>query len=181
MKGKISISLLLLILIGSDSVFAQKIDSLKSNAWKTVEKGYKIQFPGNWTFDDSGKSGSTFFILSPKEDEKDEFRENVNLIIQDLGESGYDLKKFMELTEDQIKSLVPGSQILENTLLSGNKGNYQKLIWSGEMGGRKLKFEQFIYVHEKKAYILTLSVELLKWTQYGNIGESILKSYIPNF
>ena len=48
------------------------------------ENEYSIQYPENWELNESKAMGTNFILFSPLNSKKDQFKENVNLIIQDL-------------------------------------------------------------------------------------------------
>ena len=57
--------------------------------WKTLStETYKIDYPADWTADRSGIMGPAFVLFTNLTDSNDTFRENVNLIIQDLPDTG---------------------------------------------------------------------------------------------
>src|SRR5688500_7329913 len=85
------------------------------DSWKSIEEnGYSIQYPDSWDVDKSGAMGMSFMILSKQTTPQDQFRENVNLIIQDLTGQNINLEKFVELSQDQIKVMFVNLNILEN-------------------------------------------------------------------
>lgn len=50
--------------------------------------------------------GTSLIILSPLESEKDTFRENVNLLIQDLTGLDIGLDQYTKISEDQMKACL---------------------------------------------------------------------------
>ena len=62
--------------------------------WKSLNtESYSIQYPENWELVTSGQMNTSFVIFSELSSETDPFRENVNLIIQDLKGYHMDLDK----------------------------------------------------------------------------------------
>ena len=85
-------------LITNISVFGQSIE------WKSLnEKNYSIQYPVNWELNKSGQMNTSFILFSELTSEKDQFKENVNLIIQDLTGYNIDFEQYVQISENQIK------------------------------------------------------------------------------
>ena len=81
--------------------------------WKTVDQlNYSIQYPPTWELNQSGQMGASFFLFSPLESDKDKFKENVNLLIQDLSGQNIDLNKYTEISEGQINTMVTNSTLI---------------------------------------------------------------------
>lgn len=146
--------------------------------WKTLDQAIcSIQYPGTWDKDESGQMGTSFFILSPVESTEDKFRENVNLLIQDLTGKNIDLNKYTDISENQIKTLAVNSNLVESKRIKNAGEEYQKVIYSADQGGAHLKFEQYFFIVKEKAYVLTFSSELNKFDQYKEVAEKILNSF----
>ena len=156
----------------SESSVKEKIE------WKTLtEENYQIEYPGNWEFKDGEQMSAKFFLLSPLSSESDDFKENVNLIVQDL--TGYDLSldQFVELSEGQIKTMMTDGKIHLSERKTKNEQEYQKIIYTGKQGITNLKFEQLYFVINNKAYVLTLTCKEQEFDHYQETGEKILNSF----
>src|SRR5690606_13367283 len=82
-------------------VWAQQTD------WKTLsEDNYTIEYPSDWTLDQSGRMGTTFIVMTDLVSADDRFRENINLIIQDLSASPMTLSEYVELTQSQLSTVI---------------------------------------------------------------------------
>lgn len=151
----------------------------KNDSWKKYEKNeYSVQYPSDWKLDVSGQMQSSFIIISPLESTEDSFGENVNLIIQDLAGKNIDLNLYTEISEEQVRTLLPNSSIVESKRVKDGTHEYHKLIYTGEQGGRELVFEQYYNIWEDKAYVLTLTTTKSTATQYKETGEKILNSFL---
>ena len=128
----------------------------------------------------SGQGGTTFFINSQVSSFEDQFSENVNLIIQDLSTQNYGLNQFTEISEEQIKTKVANSILLESKRLNANGTEFQKVIYTGDFAKYNLTIEQYYWVRDKKAYVLTLTCETSQFDTYKETGEKILNSFSLN-
>lgn len=158
--------------------YAQKNPEVGTDEWKILdESNFVVHHPSSWELNQSGQQGTTFIALSPLESTDDKFRENVNLIVQDLSGHNLGLDEYTVISTDQILHMIPNSSILENKRMSSAGNEFQKVIYTGEPGTYKLKFEQYYFVVDKQAFVLTLTCEQDKFDQFKEVGERILNSF----
>lgn len=149
-----------------------------SDEWKSfAENNYSIQYPTTWELNNSKQMGTSFILFSPLTSEKDRFRENVNLLIQDLKGQNLDLDKYTEISEEQVKTMLTDGKIIESKRMTSGTSTYQKIIYTGTQGVYKLEFEQYYWVEKDKAYILTLTCEENQFAAFKLTGEKILNSF----
>lgn len=143
----------------------------------TGSDDYSIKYSSDWTLDNSGVSGIEFVILSPLDSENDKFQENITLIIQDLTGENLDLDSYSKLSEDQIKTMITNVTIKENSRIT--KANYdcQKIVYTSNNGETKLYFEQYYWVINNKAYVLTYTAEQSKYNIFKNLVDTMLHSF----
>jgi len=149
-----------------------------SLVWKSLsEDKYEISYPSDWDVDTSGRMGTNFFLFSPLSSQTDQFKENVNLIIQDLTGYNLTLDQYVEISEKQLETMIPDGKIYSNERIKNDQSEYQKIIYSGKQGAFDLKFEQFYWVIRDNAFVLTLTCEKDQFDGYQEIGEKILNSF----
>jgi len=174
----IGLSTLIISIVACGQTTQDNAQSDIQNNWKTInETDYIIQYPDSFDLNTSGQMGMSFILLSRQTSQQDNFRENVNLLIQDLKGLNINLDKFVEISVGQIKTMLTNGNLIESKKLRENGVEFQKLIYSGDQGIYKLKFEQFYWVKNEKAYILTLTCEVEQFENYKVTGEKILKSF----
>lgn len=172
--------LILLLGIAIGTIHAQaQTPNAPDSTWLTLNnKDFSIQYPRDWDLNESKDHGLSFAVLSPSASPEDLFRDNVNLLIQDLSAYNIDLNQYTDISVEQIKKELPKSQIVVNERINTADGEYHRLIYAGEMQGAHLMFEQYYWVVNKKAYILTLTCEVNTFDAYQSIGESIMNTFI---
>ena len=176
MKLKSTIILVLILSIGAQKSSGQT--QAAAEGWSVLDAdGYSIQYPSGWELQQNGLGGTTFIILSPQVSSEDLFRENVNLLIQDLTGQNIDLNKYTAISENQIKTMITNGNIIESKRVVSGKNPYQKEIYTGDEGIYKLKFEQYYWILDNKAYVLTFTTEQTKFDTYKADGEKILSSF----
>lgn len=145
--------------------------------WKILnETNYSIQYPANWDLDQSGHMGTTFLINSKLISEQGQYIENVNLIIHDLRGSTIYLNKFVKMTESKLPTILTNFTLIESKRVN-DKGEFHKIIFTGDQGNTKLKFEQYLWVKGIRAYVLTFTADQTQFDNYQQTGEKILNSF----
>jgi hypothetical protein len=148
------------------------------NNWKAInESGYMIQYPDSFDLNKPGQMGTSFILFSKPISQQDLFRENVNLIIQDLTGQNIDLNKYVEISEGQIKTMITNGNIIESKRIKTGDSEFQKVVYTGVQGQFNLKFEQYYWIVKGKAYVLTLTCEIRQFDKYKKVGEKIMNSF----
>ena len=109
-----------------------------------------------------------------KENEKDLFIENINLLIQDLKGHQIDFDQYVKISKDQVKK---NGKLIESKKINLNKNEVQVFIYEAKPTGRALKFYQYLLIKNKKAFILTYSAEVEKFDLYFQEINKIFNSF----
>ncbi len=174
----LGLSFLFISLIACGQATQKNTGTEIEKGWKTLDESiYSIQYPENWDLDKSGQMGLSFVLLSKQSTPKDQFRDNINLLIQDLQGQNINLDKYVEISEGQIKTMITKGNIIESTRQNENGSEFQKVIYTGDQGVYNLKFEQYYWIENGKAFVLTLTCELDQFETYKVTGEKILNSF----
>ncbi|MEP6728845.1 MAG: PsbP-related protein [Bacteroidota bacterium] len=152
-------------------VSAQKLTTLN-------KKDYSIGAPADWIPDSSKQMGTDLVIFSMLENGTDKFRENVNVVIQNLAGMNIDLEKYTAISIGQIKTMATDSKIEESKTIRTDRATFQKIIYTATQGGFKLRFEQYYFMANKKAYTVSFTAEIGKFDIFKPTGEAILNSFV---
>jgi len=156
----------------------KEVKPTDAESWRTIDEvDYSIQYPNAWDLDKSGQMGMSFMILSKQVNQQDGFRENVNLLIQNLAGMNINLDKFVEVSQEQIKTMITNGNIIESKRVTENGRNFHQVIYTGELGPTQFKFKQYYWVEHEKAYVLTLTCEASQFDIYRETGEKIMNSF----
>ncbi len=146
--------------------------------WKTLEESnYSIQYPDSFVLDKSGRNGARFVLLSQKTSKMDLFRENVNLLIQNLRGKNIDLDKYVEISEDQISTMLSDGKLVESERLYANGKDFHRIVYTTNDFQRPLECLQYYWIENEKAYVLTLTCEVNQYDNYVSVGEEIMKTF----
>ncbi len=141
---------------------------------KYTGKNYEMLYPVSWV---KQERSNAIFFLSPKENEKDLFQENVNLMLQDLSQQPMNLEQYTDLTKKQVISSFGALAIvsLKNTTISGYPA--KEFVYNMNYQGRNLKLKQYWLIKENIAYLFSYTTEPTKYEKYENIVTKIIKSF----
>lgn len=144
---------------------------------KTYEKRiFSIQYPETWELKVTEQQGSQFILYSALE-ENDSFRENINLLVQNLEGMNMTMDKFVKLSENQITTMVEGGKILESKYMKEGKNQKHLMIWQGTISGVKMVFKQFFFMRNDNAYILTYTALPETYERHLKEAQPILDSF----
>jgi hypothetical protein len=164
-----------IILVLSLNSFGQ----IKETSWKTInDNTYSIQYPDNWELNTEKSMGTSFILFTEQTSSEDKFRENINLIIQNLEGYNLNLDDYVAISEEQISKMVTNGIIIESKRLNTNNTEFQKVIFTGKQGMFQLKFVQYYFIKDEKAYVLTFTCEEIQYEKYSIISDQILESFL---
>lgn len=156
----------------------KKFPAAYSKDWRLLyEKEYSIQYPKGWTVDKPCEMGVKFVLLSKPNGQPDRFRENINLTVQDLKGQKINLDKFVEISENQVRTMITNGKVLEGERSSIAGYELHKIVYTGNNETHKLKFVQYYYIRNEKAYILTLTCEADEFDKYKKTAARIMNSF----
>ena len=139
---------------------------------------YSIEAPKGWTVDTTKSLGAELFLFSPLENSNDKFRDNINLIIQNIAVYGLSLDEYVKISEQQIQSeMVKDGVLLSSERMHKNGRDFQKMIYTMTQGTFQLKILQYAYIVNGNAYVLTFTAETSVFDNYSNIVSETMNSF----
>lgn len=170
------------VLLLSSLSFAQMIMKKEKmeipNNWVLVDDpSYSLYYPDSFDLDKTGRMGLDVILLSRPTSKNDLFRDNINLMIQNLENTGIDLKQYVEISENQIKTVISEAHILESKRLTNNNKTFHRIVYTGKQEPYSLKWLQYYWVEKNKAYVLTLTCEVDQYDHYVKVGEKIINTF----
>jgi hypothetical protein len=171
-----NLSTILITLFFSQLLQAQT--TIQEPVWKTLEsEDYSIQYPSTWELNESGMMGTKFIFLSQPDGETDDFRENVNLVVQSLQGQKITMDQFVQITKNQLEVMITDVNILFDERLEKDGMEYHRMIYTGSQGAFNLKLEQYYFLANDNVYVLTLTCKIIDFDEYAEIGEKIMGSF----
>ncbi|MGB1204533.1 MAG: hypothetical protein ACPG5B_02735 [Chitinophagales bacterium] len=155
------------------------VDEAATEGWKQVTAAdYTFKFPFDWVVDKSGQMGMDLIVFSKVSSENDVFKENVNLIVQDLSNIDIDFEGYVELSNNQVKNILKNSKVMKNERIERDGLIFQEVIYSGKQNNYQLIFHQLYTIFDKKAYVLTFTGEEKAFADYKEIAAEIMDSFV---
>ncbi len=138
---------------------------------------YSIQFSKDWIIDESNFMGMDFMIFAPSENGANTFRENLNIVLEDISAFDIDLAQYVELSTSQLTKFIEDFELLSSDTKSSANGDYQEVIYQGMQGKLKLKWLQRYLVTSEKAFVITFTAEPESFGDYLKEVEVIMNSF----
>lgn len=147
--------------------------------WATLaDAEFSIRYPNSWTLDQTGLFGSNFFLYAPFDTATDVFRENFNLIINDLKEfPGISLAEIAEGARQQILNMVTDVKILEFKEVEEGYDKYYWVEYTGKQGEFNLHWKQHYRLMRNMFYVLTFTAEEEQYIRYTPLANQIFDSF----
>jgi eukaryotic-like serine/threonine-protein kinase len=145
--------------------------------YENIQEGFAMIYPSTWTLTE-GAEGTAAMFLSPKENDLDYFKENVNIIIQDLKEKPMMLEEYSKIAIHQVKVVFEQNvEVLESapTYFAGQPAH--KFVYIGKGPEAELKLLHIWTIKNRKAYQLTYTALSSKFDQYFGKVNRMIKSF----
>jgi len=155
----------------------------QTGIWKMFEnEKYSLQFPTGWKIqeinDDLKNAGIEFLAMADKENAQDIFRENVNLLVENIKDATIDLKTYAQKSEDAIKkSIIELKRFHKKTIMLPS-GECYVFQYHGKQSSLYLFWYQVVWVKNSTAYILTLTSDEKSHWDFKRAFEVIAQSFM---
>ena len=124
--------------------------------FESMDEGFTIQYPETWSVREKEKSTIVSFI-SPLQDKKDAFAENINVVSEILGGNSLSLEEYYKYSEANLRKFFADFKLLKNesTVISGLPGRI--VVYTTNQNQLKLRTTQIFTIKNGKAYIITIT------------------------
>lgn len=138
-------------------------------------RGFSINLPSGWS-QDRDSMGTAVMAISKAEGSKDNFRENINVVVETLTGS-MTPKDYFDASQNAIKRVFQDFR-LEKTGKErlGSKDFYWS-VFQHKTPNSKAKVLQYVSVNGLRAYIITCSASPEKFDKFKGVFESSAKSF----
>lgn len=149
-----------------------------NSTWETFETaGYSIEYPGTWNVDASGHMGTKFVISSPASSQSDVFSENVNLLIQPIGDT-IDLEEFHDVTMKELARMVGEDNIILDKFDDTKGKDFYKVSYYMAQSRLDLRINQRYWVKDGSAYILTFAALVSIYDNVAEEADKMMASFV---
>ena len=152
----------------------------KQHAYDLYENkkyAFSLRYPVDWKLGEVTPILAVSFF-SPLENNLDKFRENVNIVIQDLSENPMTLQVYSDTAIKQMEAVFGANmKILERgpAYLSGHIG--YRFIYLGESDQKEYKFMHVWTIINNTAYQFTFTAMASDYNDYVGMAKKMLRSF----
>lgn len=151
--------------------------SCSLSSWKTYTDSvnkFSVQYPNDWTKEIRGNS---VIFLSPFNGSGDRFKENVNIMLQDLSKQQTTLEQYTEITKESVIANLGKQAIVSLKDATMQSITAKEFVYNMNMNGNNLRIKQYWFIKNKKAYLFTYTAESSKYNEYEVIADKIIESF----
>jgi len=149
----------------------------KNTGWTTfVGKDFTIQYPKEWSLDQSGAMGTIFFLSAPKLTHGEEFVNTINLVIREIDDPKLTLESYNNQTIAALNKELPLANIISSKTVAA-KVPYRELHFSGVQIKVRLEWYQFFFIKNKRTYTLTFTAEQSSYQRLFPVASAIMHSF----
>lgn len=136
---------------------------------------FSIKFPEEWE-NTEGFMGTAVISRSLLENNADQFRENVNVVVEQLPRE-MSLDEYGAAGIQNLPRVITDFQEIENGATTINEHDAKWLMYSGRVGTIRLKCKQFYMVHNKRGYVITCSATPETYDSYKYTFDDVAMSF----
>lgn len=153
-------ALLLLLLLQFTGFTQQKSVAINTAKWKTAATdSYSVKYPPDWQWDHSAQMGTLFFIFSPLTSATDKFKENFNLMTEDVSPYNVTLDKYVEGSKGSVQNLLKNAKFLSDKREYINGRECRHLTYTGDKDMLRLYFDAYVFLVRGRTYLFTFTGE----------------------
>lgn len=139
------------------------------------QEGFSIKFPDSWEVREKAY-GTIVMALSPQESSADNFRENVNIVTENLPGS-YTLAQYVSASESSMSRSLNSFKVLSRGVIRIGDRNSQWVIFTHKSGSLVAKGIQYYFVESGKAYIITCTGKPDSFRKYQPAFQKIANTF----
>ncbi len=136
-------------------------------------KEYSVFAPQDWEMDVTGRMNTTFILFSPRDSKNDMFRENVNLVKEDISKMDMTLFDYVKNSEGVLEKYMSDLRDLNIE----QKGERYWLTYAATQERMDLYFVQMIELNEGVIYILTYTSNDQSISVHADNGKKIIERF----
>lgn len=174
-----NLSLILLLLIFSNLAHSQSPTA--ASKWKkyfSPDKSFEVSYPENWEFNPKAGMGTIFVILSGRENDSDDFADNVNLIIQPLNGMDMTSEEFGISGKPFLRKMVTDYKEIDSKVVKLASREAYMILYTGKQGQYSLKYNQLFFVEKGKGYVFTYTCKPESFNNFIKTFIGITNSFV---
>lgn len=145
--------------------------------YENGQYGFALKYPAAWSFAEN-QGGAAAIFYSPKENALDIFRENVNIVIQDISQNPMGLDKYTETAITQMQAVFGTNlEILDSSPTSIDNRPAHQFVFIGKGPDGNLQYQCRWTLAGTTAYQITYTAIATGYQRHLAEAERILGSF----
>lgn len=147
----------------------------QTTSWKSLDDAeFRIKYPSDWELNQTGVAGTKFILFTPSA-QPVAFRDNINLIIEDLKGKNVDLKQYAAAASAQVRQYITNVKVTTSETSADQRRH--KIVYSGSQGQLNLTWQQYYWVKNEKAYVLTFTADQSSFDKRIEAASQVMDSF----
>ncbi len=149
----------------------------RSLGYENGQYGFALQYPAAWSFAEN-QGGAAAIFYSPKENALDIFKENVNIVVQDISRNPMTLEKYTETAIAQMNAVFGiNIEILVSTRISIDNRPAHQFIFIGKGPDGNLQYQCRWTLVGTTAYQITYTALASGYQKHLAQAERVMNSF----
>jgi hypothetical protein len=145
--------------------------------YENTQYGFALKYPAAWSFAEN-QGGAAAIFYSPKENALDIFKENVNIVVQDISRNPMTLEKYTETAIAQMNAVFGTNlEILVSTQISVGKQPGHQFIFIGKGPDGNLRYQCRWTLAGTTAYQITYTAIASGYERHLAQAERVMNSF----
>lgn len=148
--------------------------TIGADGWVEYDhKEYTVYAPQDWEMDVTGRMNTTFILFSPRDSKNDMFRENVNLVKEDISKMDMTLFDYVKNSEGVLEQYMTDLRDLNIE----QKDDRYWLTYTATQERMDLYFVQMMEMNDGVIYILTYTSNDQSISAHAQNGKRIIERF----
>ncbi len=142
--------------------------------YQNTRNNLSIRYPENWRINEE-EDGVMF--ISPKENDTDDFQENIGIAVQNLANNQANLDQIAVASLEQLKKVINDFSLVSSTETTLENIPAKQFVYTGKFGDFDVKWLQVIALEGDNFYIITYTAKASSYNNYLNLVEEMVNSF----
>ncbi len=163
----------LLLFFSAMNAYSQKVTP---GHFASAEKGFSIDFPKDWQKTE-GFMGATVVALRPGSGSSDEYRENINVLVEKLS-GHWALKEYFDANLESMRKLLTDFKAEEKAAAVVHGVPAERIVYSHRMGTYRLKALVYMMFKNQRGYVITCTSTSDRFAEWEKIFQGTANTFL---
>ncbi len=157
----------------------QDYSDVQTIAFQDKVNGFEIRLPDSWELEEGFSDDYLDFVIvgvSPEEGPNDNFIENMNVLVEEIGDAVTLEEYFMWNLVGLVEEL-PNFKMHEKVNVEVNGIKMARVVYSWDLDHQNTATYQYIFVKGSKGYVITFSADPKKFQQMRRTFDAVATSF----